>query len=236
MDAKKLLQSYLDRWSWDIRANGGKQARNDIAQMRRTSTALKKLMDDGRISEILEPQDRLALTAAVSVLSGLTSAMERVPAQLDKEQKRMHAESDANDLKRIDAYLAANSSAPWAASEDAAKAELALLDEFRGHLGKDWIIANRPGVTNVAGENRNDAAYGASRDTVVTAPSYGAKMNFRQQVAVRLTNISPKSDRSSHSTAGVFYYYSRQDYFDWRASHVQMAETIRKISQGQPAA
>lgn len=140
LNSRNLFERYCRGW---LIQEGSKPARNDLAGVRRTRTALKGLLSS-QFEDVLQPEHVLALRAAASVLDELDGAIAAIIKPLEVEQQRRREARAKEELAAIDGYIAARPDAPWFQSEAAAAAELALLDEFfNGRGGEEWLKTAR---------------------------------------------------------------------------------------------
>lgn len=223
LNSKNLFDSYCR--GWHFYSEGNKSAKNDLAGVRRTRTALKGLLSD-QFQDVLQPEHVLALRAAASVLDELDSTIASIITPLKVEQQRRHDARAKEALAAIDEYIAARPGEPWFQSEAAAAAELALLDEFEGSDGQAWLCAAK-------GAKRSDGhELGRSR---LHTPDAGPDLNKRQRLAVRLSKIAPTGRLETHTFNGlesVWASWGTEDFRLWKSLRAHADSAIEKAKAG----
>lgn len=216
LNSRNLFERYCRGW---LIREGSKPARNDLAGVRRTRTALKGLLSS-QFEDVLQPEHVLALRAAASVLDELDGAIAAIIKPLEVEQQRRREAMAAEARAAIDGYIAARPGDPWFQSEAAAAAELALLDEFEGDEGQAWLCAAK-------GARRSDGReLGRSR---LHAPDAGPELTARQRLAVRLSEIAPVGRLETHTFNGlqsVWTSWGTDDFRAWKGLRAHAAGAI----------
>lgn len=179
LNSRNLFDSYCRGW---LIEEGSKPAKNDLAGVRRTRTALKTLLNS-RFENVLQPEHVLALRAAASVLDELDGTIASIIKPLEVEQQRRRKARAEEALASIDVYIAARAGDPWFQNEAAAAAELALLVEFfDGHEGNEWLRTAR-GADYVTVER-------ADRGGLHRPDPKLVKVTAVHDLAIRLSGIS----------------------------------------------
>lgn len=179
LNSRNLFDSYCRGW---LIHEGSKPAKNDLAGVRRTRTALKGLLSS-QFEDVLQPEHVLALRAAASVLDELDGTIASIIKPLEAEQQRRLKASASSALAAVDEYIVARPGDPWFQSEAAAEAELALLGEFfDGQDGKEWLKTAR-GADYVMLER-------ADRGELHRPDPKLVKVTAVHELAIRLSGIS----------------------------------------------
>ncbi|PHM20679.1 MAG: hypothetical protein CK604_07145 [Curvibacter sp. PD_MW3] len=220
LNQKNLFEKYTSDWAFA--REGSKRARNDLAGVRRTRTALKTLLGSG-FEDVLQPEHVLALRAAASVLDEFEMTIVWAIKPLEAEQKRKCLANAQAKLAAIDKYITERPGDLWFQSEAAAEAELSLLSEFDGRDGRTWVASIKDATDCNGSERSERGLYEPDRELV--------KLNARQRLAVRLSGVAPKGTISHFRYSGqgrACAYWGLEDFQAWKAWRSQVASAINK--------
>lgn len=229
MDNKILFEKYSR--SWRFMEVGSKQAKNDLAGVRRTRTSLQRMLTSD-FEQVLQPEHVLALRAAASVLAELDSTLDRLPRLLDSEQKRRQREYDEERVAEINVYIAGRAEDEPFKSDAAAQEELALLDTFNGFEGQEWLMAAK-GV--VGASSGVETVY--SSDRAFSAPRFKSSgLTARQNLALRLSRIAAAGKISEYRGGGIHVSWGLKEFCEWKTWRDQVQTAITKaIANAEPS-
>lgn len=145
----KVDPTLAERWDLDARCNGDHTIKQQIAQAKRTATALQKAT--AQFSNI-RPEQELALKAAASAMRSLASELAPMAAWAKAYKAFCDAEYKRERLEALEAIAEAR----WGADENALQFEVNLVQELSTRDGKlafaQWLHATG-GHTDVALDN-----------------------------------------------------------------------------------
>lgn len=231
-DARALFErSFKDKAAFD----GDKQPKQDASSAKRTATALQTTADSWRLRDVLQPEQVLALHAAIRTMRHLAATLDDVAIlarehhkACEEARKREQAEREAARARTLD-ELALNR---WGSNDEAALAEASELAHFldgeygtAGLARAAWARARWgvPAATSVLAPDEVSNLESYKRLTTVLArhseqPTVESLRAARRLAAGYLLALDGGSaaDRAADARWAM-RRLSRADYDAWRA-------------------